>query len=255
MYSSILNKKEDFNELKRLQEYIKSANNFEELEIYDLCKRAYENCSKSLNNSEISKNNEIYKDFTDSLNQYFSQKKSIMETLIYFEEERKKVKENQIQKEKKNNDLLQIYKNNKNELNKMLNQIDNNLEDINNKFKLQIEESFVVSDMIEQSFIILEKNKKDNKNISNNNNDLNLIKNNSGFDDKEKLKEFLFNISECLEDVKKNLEKLEEYYNDIIKYENAKNRENEKLKILKNKYLELDKKLKKSINNNYNKIN
>jgi hypothetical protein len=255
MYSSILNKKEDFNELKRLQEYIKSANNFEELEIYDLCKRAYENCSKSLNNSEISKNNEIYKDFTDSLNQYFSQKKSIMETLIYFEEERKKVKENQIQKEKKNNDLLQIYKNNKNEINKMLNQIDNNLEDINNKFKLQIEESFVVSDMIEQSFIILEKNKKDNKNISNNNNDLNLIKNNSGFDDKEKLKEFLFNISECLEDVKKNLEKLEEYYNDIIKYENAKNRENEKLKILKNKYLELDKKLKKSINNNYNKIN
>ena len=247
MYSSILNKKEDFNELKRLQEYIKSANNFEELEIYDLCKRAYENCSKSLNNSEISKNNEIYKDFTDSLNQYFSQKKSIMETLIYFEEERKKVKENQIQKEKKNNDLLQIYKNNKNEINKMLNQIDNNLEDINNKFKIQIEESFVVSDMIEQSFIILEKNKKDNKNISNNNNDLNLIKNNSGFDDKEKLKEFLFNISECLEDVKKNLEKLEEYYNDIIKYENAKNRENEKLKILKNKYLELDKKLKKSI--------
>ena len=178
-----------------------------------------------------------------------------METLIYFEEERKKVKENQIQKEKKNNDLLKIYKNNKNEINKMLNQIDNNLEDINNKFKLQIEESFVVSDMIEQSFIILEKNKKDNKNISNNNNDLNLIKNNSGFDDKEKLKEFLFNISECLEDVKKNLEKLEEYYNDIIKYENAKNRENEKLKILKNKYLELDKKLKKSINNNYNKIN
>jgi hypothetical protein len=255
MYSSILNKKEDFNELKRLQEYIKSANNFEELEIYDLCKRAYENCSKSLNNSEISKNNEIYKDFTDSLNQYFSQKKSIMETLIYFEEERKKVKENQIQKEKKNNDLLQIYKNNKNEINKMLNQIDNNLEDINNKFKIQIEESFVVSDMIEQSFIILEKNKKDNKNISNNNNDLNLIKNNSCFDDKEKLKEFLFNISECLEDVKKNLEKLEEYYNDIIKYENAKNRENEKLKILKNKYLELDKKLKKSINNNYNKIN
>ena len=247
MYSSILNKKEDFNELKRLQEYIKSANNFEELEIYDLCKRAYENCSKSLNNSEILKNNEIYKDFTDSLNQYFSQKKSIMETLIYFEEERKKVKENQIQKEKKNNDLLQIYKNNKNEINKMLNQIDNNLEDINNKFKIQIEESFVVSDMIEQSFIILEKNKKDNKNISNNNNDLNLIKNNSGFDDKEKLKEFLFNISECLEDVKKNLEKLEEYYNDIIKYENAKNRENEKLKILKNKYLELDKKLKKSI--------
>ena len=255
MYSSILNKKEDFNELKRLQEYIKSANNFEELEIYDLCKRAYENCSKSLNNSEILKNNEIYKDFTDSLNQHFNQKKSIMETLIFFEEERKKVKENQIQKEKKNNDLLQIYKNNKNEINKMLNQIDNNLEDINNKFKLQIEESFVVSDMIEQSFIILEKNKKDNKNISNNNNDLNLIKNNSGFDDKEKLKEFLFNISECLEDVKKNLEKLEEYYNDIIKYENAKNRENEKLKILKNKYLELDKKLKKSINNNYNKIN
>jgi hypothetical protein len=247
MYSSILNKKEDFNELKRLQEYIKSANNFEELEIYDLCKRAYENCSKSLNNSEILKNNEIYKDFTDSLNQHFNQKKSIMETLIFFEEERKKINDNKTQKEKKNSDLLQIYKNNKNELNKMLNQIESDLKEINSKIKIQIEESYIMSDMIEQSFIILEKNKMDNKYNNNNNNDLNLYKNNSGFDDKEKLKEFLFNISECLEDVKENIIKLEEYYKDILKYEEAKINENEKLKILKNKYLELDKKLKKSI--------
>ena len=234
MYSSILNKKEDFNEIKRLQEYIKSANNFEELEIYDLCKRAYENCSKSLNNSEI-KNNEIYKNFTESLNQYFNQKKSIMETLIFFEEEKKKSIEKQKKKENKDNDLLKIYETNANELNQMLNQIESDLNEINKKFEKKIEESYIMNDNTLESFVIFEKN------------DLKSKKSNSSFDDIEKFKEFISNIKNFLEDVKENIIKLEEYYKDILKYEKAKIKDNEKLKNLKTKYLELDKKIKKSL--------
>ena len=234
MYSSILNKKEDFNEIKRLQEYIKSANNFEELEIYDLCKRAYENCSKSLNNSEI-KNNEIYKNFTESLNQYFNQKKSIMETLIFFEEEKKKSIEKQKIKENKDNDLLKIYETNANELNQMLNQIESDLNEINKKFEKKIEESYIMNDNTLESFVIFEKN------------DLKSKKGNSSFDDIEKFKEFISNIKNFLEDVKENIIKLEEYYKDILKYEKAKIKDNEKLKNLKTKYLELDKKIKKSL--------
>ena len=234
MYSSILNKKEDFNEIKRLQEYIKSANNFEELEIYDLCKRAYENCSKSLNNSEI-KNNEIYKNFTESLNQYFNQKKSIMETLIFFEEEKKKSIEKQKKKENKDNDLLKIYETNANELNQMLNQIESDLNEINKKFEKKIEESYIMNDNTLESFVIFEKN------------DLKLKKCNNSFDDLEKFKEFISNIKNFLEDVKENIIKLEEYYKDILKYEKAKIKDNEKLKNLKTKYLELDKKIKKSL--------
>ena len=233
MYSSILNKKEDFNEIKRLQEYIKSANNFEELEIYDLCKRAYENCSKSLNNSEI-KNNEIYKNFTESLNQYFNQKKSIMETLIFFEEEKKKSIEKQKKKENKDNDLLKIYETNANELNQMLNQIESDLNEINKKFEKKIEESYIMNDNTLESFVIFEKNDLKKKG-------------NSSFDDLEKFKEFISNIKNFLEDVKENIIKLEEYYKDILKYEKAKIKDNEKLKNLKTKYLELDKKIKKSL--------
>jgi len=239
MYSSIYNKKQDYNEIKTLQEYIKSANNFEELEMYDSCERAYNNCllhSNSLNQSEIFKKNEFYKNFMKSLNQHFNQKISIMQLLIYFMTEKKNFKiEENLLNEKKNQDLIKLYESNINDLKKILAQIDNDLNQINflekDENKL-MEQSYIQS--VEGSIVII----GDKKKLENN---LNLNRNYS-FEDKEKLFQFLKNIRECLDDIKEKVIKLENYYEDILKYQKAKISDDEKLQKLKEKYKEFDKK-------------
>ena len=240
MYSSIYNKKQDYNEIKTLQEYIKSANNFEELEMYDSCERAYNNCclhSNSLNQSEIFKKNEFYKNFMKSLNQHFNQKISIMQLLIYFMTEKKNFKiEENLLNEKKNQDLIKLYESNINDLKKILEQIDKDLKEIETFEKdenKKMEQSYI--QQVEGSIVII----GDKKNIDNN---LNLKKNNYNFEDKEKLFLFLSNIKECLDDIKEKVIKLENYYEDILKYQKAKISDDEKLKKLKEKYKELDKK-------------